>query len=110
VIRNCSAVTGACLLTRRELFLEAGGVDEKHLAVAFQDVDYCLRLCKKGYSVIYTPYAVLVHHEAVTKPRKMPNLREVRYMQQTWKSVIDHDPYYNPNLTRKYEDYRIGVD
>ena len=110
VIRDCSAVTAACLLTRRQVFLELGGFDEENLAVAFQDVDYCLRLCKAGYSVVYTPHALLVHHESVTKTEKRPNPREVRYMQKTWADVIAHDPYYSPNLTRKYEDYRILVE
>ena len=112
VIRNCSAVTAACLLTKRRLFLELNGFEEKALPVAFQDVDYCLRVCRAGYSVVYTPHAMLVHYESTTKTgvEKVPDTREVRYMRQTWKDVIAHDPYYSPNLTRKCEDYRIRVD
>jgi GT2 family glycosyltransferase len=110
VIRDSSAVTAACLLTRREVFWELNGFDEKNLPVAFQDVDYCLRLCKAGYSVVYTPHAVLTHHESMTKAEKHPNFHEVRYMQKTWADVIAHDPYYSPHLSRRYEDYRIRVE
>lgn len=109
MIRNCSAVTAACMLTKRAAYWEVGGLDEKNLAVAFQDVDYCLKLCKAGYRIVYTPLAVLMHHESVTKEEKIPNMREVRYMQKKWRDVIEHDPFYNPNLTRKAEDYSLRL-
>src|SRR5262249_8228813 len=67
VIRNCSAVTFACAMMRRSVFEEVGGLDAENLAVAFNDVDICLRVRERGYSVVYTPHAVLVHHESVTK-------------------------------------------
>jgi GT2 family glycosyltransferase len=109
IIRNCSAVTAACMLTKRAAYLEVGGLDEKNLAVAFQDVDYCLKLCQAGYQIVYTPLAVLLHHESVTKEEKIPNLREVRYVQKKWRDVIAHDPFYNPNLTRIAEDYGLRL-
>src|SRR5262249_3144982 len=56
IIRNCSAVTAACMMTKRQLFQDLGGFNETRLAVAFQDVDYCLRVCQAGFSVVYTPY------------------------------------------------------
>jgi GT2 family glycosyltransferase len=110
IIRNCSAVTAACMLTRRAVFQEMQGFDEHNLAVAFQDVDYCLRLCRAGYYIVYTPLASLVHHESVTKDEKIPNMREVIYMQTKWADVIANDPFYNPNLTRKALDYSLRWD
>jgi GT2 family glycosyltransferase len=110
IVRNCSAVTAACMLTKKLAFLEMGGFDEKYLAVAFQDVDYCLKLCKAGYYIVYTPAAVLVHHESVTKEEKIPNLKEVRHLQRKWREVITRDPFYSPNLTRKAEDYTLRLD
>lgn len=110
MIRNCSAVTAACMLTRRAVYWEMGGLDETSLAVAFQDVDYCLKLCKAGYRIVYTPLARLIHYESVTKEEKIPNWKEVRYMQKKWREVIAHDPFYNPNLTRKAEDYSLRLD
>ncbi len=109
IVRNYSAVTAACLMTRREVFLEVGGFEEVHLAVAFQDVDYCLKLREEGYWVVYTPYARLYHHEAKTKAEKIPNPYEVRYMKRKWAHIISDDPYYNPNLTRSSEDFSIDV-
>ena len=110
IVRNCSAVTAGCMLTKRNLFLELGGFDEKDLRTAFQDVDYCLKLCQRGYFVVYTPYAVLFHHESVTKKEKVANLREVRFMRRKWGKMIARDPYYNPHLTRKLEDYSLNLD
>lgn len=110
IVRNCSVVTAACMLTRKSVFEEVGGFDEKHLAVAFQDVDYCLKLTTSGYNIVYTPAALLIHHESVTKDEKMPNMREVRYMQKKWTEVIAHDPFYSPNLTRIAEDYSLRVE
>jgi len=108
LIRNCSAVTAACLLMSRAKFFEGGAFDESNLAVAFQDVDLCLKLLELGYRNVYTPYARLYHHESVTKT--IPNPLEDGYMKKRWAKYIANDPYYNPNLTRGSEDYRIGVE
>jgi GT2 family glycosyltransferase len=110
VIRNTSAVTAACLMTRREVFLEVGGFDDVHLAVAFQDTDLCLKLGKRGYRVIYTPHARLFHYESKTKDEKVPNAYEVWWMRQSWAGAIASDPFYNPNLTRRSEDYSLCVE
>jgi len=107
MIRDCSAVTAACMLTRRDLFLQMNGFDEENLAVAFQDVDYCLRLGQAGYQVVYTPLCVLIHHESVTKVEKVPVRREIAYMKTKWADVIANDPFYNPNLTRSTLDYGL---
>ncbi len=107
VIRNVSAVTGACLMTRSSVFWQAGGFDETAFAVAFNDVDLCLKIGRLGYRVLYTPHAVLYHHEAFSKTSKdlIPHPEEVGRMRSRWEHVITDDPYYNPNLTRNDEDF-----
>ena len=107
LVRNCAAVTGACMLLRRERFWEVGGFDEQNLPIAFQDVDLCLKLLQRGYLNVYTPYATLYHHEASSKSAEqyVPSEAEISYMQKRWRNYIENDPYYNPNLTRQTEDY-----
>ncbi len=109
VIRNVSAVTGACLMSRAEVFWKVGGFDEVQFAVAFNDIDLCLKIGNQGYRVLYTPHALLYHHEAFSKTSKdlVPHPQEVEAMRLKWESIIDADPYYNPNLTRNDEDYSL---
>jgi GT2 family glycosyltransferase len=108
-IRNYSAVTAACMMTRRTVFAEAGGFDEE-LPVDFNDIDYCLRLGRAGYRVVFTPYAQLFHHESASVGRRAQQNREhVELMRQRWGALIDDDPYYNPNLTRDSADYRLST-
>jgi O-antigen biosynthesis protein len=109
VIRNVSAVTGACLMTRAKIFEQAGGFDETQFAVAFNDVDLCLKIGSYGYRVLYTPHAVLYHHESLSKTSKdlIPHPEEVAAMKFKWDKVIAHDPYYSPNLTRVDEDFSL---
>lgn len=104
LIRNYSAVTAACLLTRKAVYEGVGGLDER-LAVTFNDVDFCLRLQEKGYLVVYTPHAKLYHHESRSRWRQPPPLEEKRYILARWGSLIARDPYYNPHLTLKREDF-----
>lgn len=104
LIRNVSAVTGACLLVRAGVFREAGGFDEAQFAVSYNDIDLCLRIGQKGYRVVYTPHAVLVHHESRSRRRRL-DLAEVLAVQTRWRDVIAADPFYNPNLTRTAMDY-----
>jgi GT2 family glycosyltransferase len=112
LIRNCSAVTGACLLVAREKFFEAGAFDEVNLAVAFQDVDLCLKLLDLGYRNVYTPYAKLYHYESATKTDKdkIPDPAEDAFMKKKWARYIADDPYYNPNLARRKEDFSLEID
>jgi GT2 family glycosyltransferase len=112
LIRNCSAVTAACLLIARDKFFEVGGFDEVNLAVAFQDVDLCLKLLERGYRNVYTPYAKLYHYESATKTEKdkIPDAAEDNFMKKKWARYIADDPYYNPNLTRRGEDYALSVE
>lgn len=107
--RNCSAVTGACLMTRRQSFEEVGGFDEQNLPTCFQDVDYCLKLVEKGYRIVYTPHARLLHHESATK-RSVAEGNEIEYMRNRWRRCISDDPYYNPNLSRRREDYSLNFE
>jgi GT2 family glycosyltransferase len=109
VIRNVSAVTGACLMTRANVFWQVGGFDETQFAVAFNDVDLCLKMGSYGYRVLYTPHAVLYHHESMSKTSKdlIPHPEEVAAMKFKWDKVIAHDPHYSPNLTRVDEDYSL---
>jgi len=97
-----------------ELFREVGGFEEI-LAVAFNDIDLCLRLRQRGYLVVWTPYAELIHHESVSRgrdefdPVKTARFQgEVQYMHRHWEHVIRDDPYYNPNLTLEVEDFSIA--
>lgn len=107
IIRNVSAVTGACLMARSDVFWQVGGFDETQFAVAFNDIDLCLKIGKAGYRVLYTPHAILYHHEAFSKTSKdlIPHPEEVASMRSKWSTVIAHDPYYSPNLTRNDENY-----
>ena len=109
VVRNVSAVTFACALIDREVFETIGGLDEVNLPVAFNDTDFCLRARDAGYEVIYTPHACLHHHESVTKV-VIAHPHEIGFLRERWGAVIDHDPYYNPNLTRQREDARLNME
>ena len=115
VIHNLSAVTGASHMTKRCVFEQAGGVDER-LAFAFNDIDLCLKMREEGYLVIWTPYAELYHHESRTRgyedtPEKQERFRrEIEYFRSKWKHVLEKgDPYYNPNLTLDKEDFSIRI-
>jgi GT2 family glycosyltransferase len=109
VVRNCSAVTFACAMIDRQVFDDIGGLDAEHLPVAFNDTDFCLRAREAGYEVIYTPHATLYHHESVTKT-VIAHPHEIAFLRNRWGHVIDHDPFYNPNLTRQGEDARLNME
>ncbi len=103
--RNVSAVTGACLLMRAEVFRCAGGFDEHTFPVKYSDIDLCLRVLQKGKRIVYTPHATLFHQEAYPKSWPQPNrgAPETLVFQSRWLAYIRHDPFYNPNLTRADE-------
>jgi GT2 family glycosyltransferase len=108
LVRNCSAVTGACLLLRRGVFDEVGGFDER-LRIDLNDVDLCLRIRSRGYLVVYTPVARLYHYEGATRRRIRP-FEDDRYFWARWRHVLERgDPYYHPNLTRASEDWRLRL-
>jgi len=115
-VRNFSAVTGACMLTRKSVFLEVGGLDEENFAVAFNDIDYCLKLREHGYLIVYTPYAKMYHYESLSRgyedtPNKRARFsRDVEHLRNRWGYLIDNgDPYYNPNLTLEKADFSIKI-
>jgi GT2 family glycosyltransferase len=103
---DCAAVTGACLMTRAEVFRAAGGFDES-FPLNYNDVDYCLRVRRQGYRVVFTPHARLCHHEAVSKDGV--HEAELDAFRARWGEDY-RDPYYNPNLTCETFDYRIRAD
>lgn len=112
--QNCSAVTGACLAVRKSVFEELGGFDEKNLSVTFNDIDFCLRLTERGYRVVWTPYANLVHYESASRGHQRTAeeqalfLREAAYMQRTWGARLLSDPFYNPNLSLHLPGFEIA--
>jgi len=113
VTQSFSAVTAACLVVEKSKYKEVGGLDAENLTVAFNDVDFCLKLDKAGYRNIYTPYASLVHLESVTRgldtsPEKTRRYRaEADFMLRKWGDRIRNDPFYNVNLTTDREDFSI---
>jgi GT2 family glycosyltransferase len=107
VTRNYSAVTGACLLTRRDVFNKVRGFDEERLPVTFSDVDLCLKIRRAGYLIVYTPFAKLYHHESGTRRRTVEPL-ETEVMRERWPDLLKYDPYYNPNLSRERADFSLG--
>jgi GT2 family glycosyltransferase len=114
LIQNYSAVTAACLVMRKAIFTAVGGLNEKHLKVAFNDVDLCLKIRAQGYRILWTPYAELYHLESVSRGndntlKKYLRLRhELNYMKRRWGKTLLNDPYYNPNLTIEYEDFSLA--
>lgn len=102
--QNLSAVTAACLLVKKQIYEEVGGLDES-LKVAFNDIDFCLRIRAAGYRNVWTPFASLYHHESLSRgyedtPEKRARFQdEVLFMKNRWAQELDHDPAYNPNLS-----------
>jgi O-antigen biosynthesis protein len=102
--REVSAVTAACMMIRKSLFHDVGGFNE-HFFTAYQDVDLCLRLRDHGLRVIYTPQALVVHHESISRRNYYDMIDRMLLLDQ-WEDVIERgDPYYNPNLSLELGDY-----
>ncbi|WP_225972555.1 glycosyltransferase family 2 protein [Ephemeroptericola cinctiostellae] len=115
-VQNFSAVTAAVLLVKKRTFNQVNGLNEKDLTIAFNDVDFCLRVRQLGLRNIWTPYAELYHYESISRgsednPEKLARFNaEVEYMQTTWGPLLEQDPMYNPNLNRSKPDYSIASD
>lgn len=105
ITRNYSAVSAACLLTRREVFLEAGGFDEQ-LPAGLAEVDLCLKLRRAGYLIVYTPFAKLFQHSVPVEGKIDNYWSEI--MRERWAEFLEHDSYYNPNLSRAQADFSLG--
>jgi GT2 family glycosyltransferase len=115
VTQDLSAVTGACQLMRRSLFEQLGGLDERHLAVAYNDIDFCLRVREAGLRVIYTPHARLLHHHSASRGSDIRIERlaaftwEREYMRSRWAHVLFDDPFFNPNLSLSGKRGRLAT-
>ncbi|HEY2712463.1 MAG TPA: glycosyltransferase [Chthoniobacterales bacterium] len=113
--QNVSAVTGACLAVRKELFDSLGGMNEIDLPVSFNDIDFCLRLLAAGFPNVWTPYANLIHHESAsrghqpTRAEQEQFVSEATYMQLKWGAELLHDPYYNPNLSLNLPGFELAT-
>jgi GT2 family glycosyltransferase len=105
ITRNCSAVSGACLLTRREVFQEVGGFDEQ-LPGALANVDLCLKMRRADYLIVYTPFAKLYHHASGAEHKI--DSHSTNIIRERWAGILDRDPYYNPNLSRERADFSLG--
>lgn len=115
LIQDLSAVTAACMLVKREAFEKAGGFEEK-LAVAFNDMDLCLKIGRAGYRIVYDPYAELYHDESLSRgaedsPEKVRRFQEeIEYMRSHWTGILKNgDPNYNKNLSLKKWNYSLRV-
>jgi len=114
LISSYSALTAACLVISKEIFLQIGGFDAENLAIAFSDVDFCLRVIKAGHRNVWTPYSVLYHHESATrgeddtKEKQARFAAEIEYMNSRWGDLLRDDPAYSPNLTLTAEDFSLA--
>lgn len=112
VRQQLSAVTGACLVVKRAIYDAVCGLDEA-FQVAYNDVDFCLRVQNLGYQNIYTPFAELIHHESKTRGEDTGAEKTKRFNQEKdlllsrWSALLENDPFYNPNLTRAREDFSL---
>lgn len=114
--QDVSAVTGACLMVKKALFDEVGGLSED-FAISLNDVDFCLKLRAKGYLNVFTPFAELYHYESVSRGSDMAGANADRYNKESehfrtkWAEVLSAgDPYYNPNFSLDKSDFSLRVD
>ncbi|WP_374591772.1 glycosyltransferase [Aquabacterium sp.] len=114
MLHSVSVVTAACLMIKRSVYEEVGGLNEADLAVAYNDVDFCLRVRDAGYRNVLTPFAVAYHHETATRGSDFDRInidrfrREQAYMLRVWGATLEYDPAYNVNLTLKGCNFEIS--
>ncbi len=114
LLQEMTAVTAACCLIRKSTYEVIGGFDEVNLPVAFNDVDFCIRLKRAGFRNIYTPFATLYHHESVSRGKDDTEEKNARFqneqafMNDKWGTFLHNDPAYNPNLTLKNENFELA--
>jgi GT2 family glycosyltransferase len=112
--QDLSAVTGACLMVWKSVYETLGGLNENDLPVAFNDVDFCLRVREAGKRVVWTPWAELYHHESQSRctddtPEQISRMmQEINYMLRRWGYRFGHDPAYNPNLSHERPDFSLS--
>ena len=110
---DLSAVTAACMMVRKEVFDAVGGFTEE-LAVAFNDIDLCMKIRSSGHLIVYNPFAELYHYESKSRglentPEKKSRFgKELKYFQKKWPEILrDGDPYYSPNLSMITQDFSL---
>lgn len=114
LIHELSAVTAACMLVRKSVYFEIGGFDEENLTVAFNDIDFCLKVRNAGHKIIWTPFAELYHYESASRgddqhSEKLKRFqKEVHFMIGKWEKFLANDPAYSPNLTLEKEDFSLA--
>lgn len=111
--QDYSAVTAACMMVKKEAFEKVNGLTEE-LAVAFNDIDFCLKLREAGYLIVYNPYAELYHYESKSRgldntPEKVARFaKEIATFEERWPDILKNgDPFYNPNLTLESQDFSL---
>ena len=115
IIQNYSAVTAACMAIRKSVFEELGGFDAENLGTAYNDADLCLRAWQLGYRTVYTPHALMYHHESASRglennsAKKERWQKEAEFLAKKWHDVIENDPFYNPALTLLKEDFDLAT-
>lgn len=114
LIQGFSVVTAACLIIKKSIYEEVGGLNENELKIAFNDIDFCLRIREAGFRNVWTPYAELYHYESATRgyedtlEKQLRFQSEVLYMQKRWGNLLLEDPAYSPNLTLDHEDFSFA--
>lgn len=117
LVQNLSALTGACFMVKKELYNEVEGLDSENLKIAFNDVDFCLRIQEKGYLNVFTPYCEAYHHESLSRGHEITTeqqnrfLKETEYMMQRHADLLGSgDPYYNHQLSIHHEDFSLATN
>jgi len=115
VAKQWAACTAACLLLRKDRWLEVGGMDTESFPIAFNDVDLCLKLRRAGYDIVYTPFAKLIHHESVSRGKDLTRAqrdrasREIRAFQKQWEAFLkDGDPHYHPAFSIRSAHFELA--
>jgi glycosyltransferase involved in cell wall biosynthesis len=114
LVSNFSAITAACLVIKKTTYLEVGGLNENELKVAFNDVDFCLKLVEKGYRNVVTPFADLFHYESETRGSDLDDnareryLSEVAFMHERWGKILQADPMFSPNLCLQDAGFKLA--
>jgi O-antigen biosynthesis protein len=109
VDQDVSAVTGACLMVKKSTFETVCGFDSLEFPTGYNDVDFCLRLRQRGLRNVYTGHARLIHYESLTRKKDPKDEEYRRRMQLRWGPILRDDPFYSPNLSLEWEDFRFGV-
>ena len=116
LVQNLSALTGACFMVKRDIYDKVAGLDAENLKIAFNDVDFCLRIREKGYLNVFTPYCEAYHHESVSRGYEITAEQqnrfnqEVEYMEHRHADILRNgDPYYNHQLSLHHEDFSLAA-